>query len=170
MQSLFQLWLVGLMMVVSLLYLPMMHSFSSMTQRVTSKSLRRTRLLMAFDTFVKVSSSFEAPCTTRSDPDISLTHYMQLPVEQYVCIQMPLNATLERVQGNLFRLVVPPVRFFHLDVSPTLYCEVSQTAETVEIISRKCVLSGSKYIESLNGCFNIFVKTKFRWQDYHDRS
>ncbi len=162
-------WLIPLSFLIALLYIPLIHSFSSNTLTTSFQQRRTKQWMMAFDTFVKVSSSYEAPCTLQADPGISLTQYMQLPVEQYVCIQMPLNATLERIQGNLFRLIVPPVRFFHLDVSPTLYCEVRQTMDTVEIISKKCLLTGSKYIESLNGCFNILVKTKFRWQDYDNR-
>lgn len=63
---------------------------------------------MAFNTFVKVSSSFKAPCQFEADKDVSLTDYMKLPVEQYVCIKMPLDATLERVDQTLFALTVPP--------------------------------------------------------------
>jgi hypothetical protein len=86
---------------------------------------------MKFDTIVKVESKFEAKCGLEADPGISLTSYMQLPVDQYVCIQMPLNASLERIVGSQFNLTVPPVRFFHLDVSPSLICEVTQTEDSV---------------------------------------
>lgn len=125
----------------------------------------RLKLLMAFNTFVTVESSFEARCTSQADRGVSLTDYMRLPVEQYVCIQMPLNATLERMANNQFNMTVPPVRFFNLDVSPTLICDVSQTADSVKIVSEECILRGSKYVEGLNGCFHINVNTRFSWTD-----
>eukprot|EP01031_Cornospumella_fuschlensis_P039080 gene39080-47545_t len=80
---------------------------------------------------VDVRSKFEAKCSLEADAGVSLSDYMRLPVEQYVCIQMPLNASLERLGGSLFNLTVPPVRFFHLDVSPMLFCEVTQTPDAV---------------------------------------
>lgn len=86
---------------------------------------------MAFDTFVKVSSSYEARCTSSCpippdaknihDQVLSLSDYMRLPVDQYVCIKMPLDAVLERdrsdpsqfssdskLPSNRFVLTVPP--------------------------------------------------------------
>jgi len=101
----------------------------------------------------------------RRDPGVSLSDYMRLPVDQYVCIKMPLDATLTRVEGNLFRLIVPPVRFFNLDVSPCVSCEVTQDNEAVIIESSSVVLSGSKYVVGLNGCYNIKIKTVFGWVD-----
>ncbi|KAJ1414111.1 hypothetical protein B484DRAFT_100419 [Ochromonadaceae sp. CCMP2298] len=57
-----------------------------------------SRLEMAsFNTFVKVKSNYEAKCSLKHDEGCSLASYMQLPVDQYVCIKMPLNATLERM-------------------------------------------------------------------------
>ena len=101
----------------------------------------------------------------RRDPGVSLSDYMRLPVDQYVCIKMPLDATLTRVEGNLFRLIVPPVRFFNLDVSPCVSCEVTQDNKAVIIESSSVVLSGSKYVVGLNGCYNIKIKTVFGWVD-----
>ena len=90
----------------------------------------RSYLGMAFDTFVTVSSSYEARCTSSNPipPDakniqgqvLSLSDYMRLPVDQYVCIKMPLDAVLERdrsdsqlstdsnLESNRFILTVPP--------------------------------------------------------------
>lgn len=124
-----------------------------------------SQLSMAFNTFVRVESNYEAKCATKTDPGVSLTDYMRLPVEQYVCLQMPLNATLERMANNQFNLTVPPVRFFHLDVSPVLICDVTQTADSVQIASKQCILRGSNYVVGLNGCYNINVVTKFQWTD-----
>eukprot|EP01039_Chlorochromonas_danica_P006969 gene6969-7710_t len=130
--------------------------------------LPRSALSMKFDTIVKVKSKFEAKCNLESDPGISLTDYMQLPVDQYVCLEMPLNATLSRIGGSKFNLTVPPVRFFHLDVSPTLFCEVTQSTDSVNISSQTCLLRGSPYVEGLNGCFNIHIQSSFKWVDNPD--
>lgn len=125
---------------------------------------------MAFDTFVKVETNFETKCGVEShDPGCTLTDYMRLPVEQYVCIQMPLNASLERMSNNQFNMTVPPVRFFNLDVSPMLICDVVQTATSVKITSDTCVLRGSPYVVGLNGCFKINVSTKFTWSDTDEK-
>eukprot|EP01031_Cornospumella_fuschlensis_P031806 gene31806-38449_t len=122
-------------------------------------------LRMGFDVEVDVRSKFEAKCSLEADAGVSLSDYMRLPVEQYVCIQMPLNASLERLGGSLFNLTVPPVRFFHLDVSPMLFCEVTQTPDAVSITSSQCVLRGSPYVVGLNGCYKIDIRSSFRWKD-----
>ncbi len=61
---------------------------------------------------VKVNSLYECPCALNHDTEVSLQDYMRLPVDQYVCIKMPLDATLTRVENskveNRFDLVVPP--------------------------------------------------------------
>ena len=91
---------------------------------------RRGAMHMEFDTFVDVSSSFEARCslagpippdaTNKYGQALSLSDYMRLPVDQYVCIKMPLDAVLERDTSseanldypysscNRFILTVPP--------------------------------------------------------------
>ena len=54
-----------------------------------------------FNTFVNVNSKYEAKCALVTDNSgKSLSDYMKLPVEQYVCIKMPLDATLERVGSS----------------------------------------------------------------------
>jgi hypothetical protein len=127
---------------------------------------RRGTLNMAFDTFVRARSRFEAQCSVISDKDnLSLSDYMKLPVEQYVCIKMPLDATLERISGTLFDLTVPPVRFFNLEVSPRMICEVSQSDDSVVIRSEQCYLRGSRNVEDLNGRFKFNVLTTFKWTD-----
>ena len=64
-----------------------------------------------YNTFVRVKSNFEAKTSMENDKGFSLKEYMRLPVEQYVCIKMPLNADLVREQGDLFTLTVPPEHF-----------------------------------------------------------
>ena len=82
-----------------------------------------------FNTFVNVNSEFTAKTQLNHDKGYSLCNYMRLPVDQYVCIKMPLDSTLERMAGTIgdFELKVPPVTFFSLSVSPTVKCTVSQT-------------------------------------------
>lgn len=120
---------------------------------------------MAFDTVVEVSSKYESKCSLKADEGISLSNYMQLPVEQYVCIKMPLDATLSRIDGNQFNMTVPPVKFFNLDVSPSLICYVTQSEEGVIIESNECYLRGSPFVANLNGCFKMKIKTVFSWID-----
>lgn len=62
-------------------------------------------------------------------------------------------------------IVLFQVRFFNLDVSPQLFCNVEQSDDVVTIRSKECVLRGSPYVVSLNGCFKIDIKTTFRWSD-----
>ena len=120
-------------------------------------------LAMAKDTIIDVSSNFEHDCSLIRDYEVSLDDYMQLPVEQYVCIKMPLDATLERMHTTVFNLTVPPVKFFHLEVSPMLVCEVTQDENSVVI--------KSKYVELFFSCvpitsifcsFNFFKSSLFR--------
>ena len=125
-----------------------------------------SRLKMAgFDTVVSVSSQFEQPCIQQSDPGITLTDYMKLPVDQYVCIKMPLDATLERMDGTRFNMTVPPVNFFNLELSPTILCDVTQCDDSIKIVSTECILRGSPYVEGLNGCFKMKIVSEFRWTD-----
>ena len=98
--------------------------------RQNANNFRSTKLHMAYNTFVRVSSDFEVDCKMDADNGVSLTDYMRLPVDQYVCIDMPLNATLQRMGGSdstMFNLTVPPVTFFQLSVSPMMFCYVTQS-------------------------------------------
>lgn len=127
---------------------------------------RHSRALrMAYNTFVTVDSTFETPCSLVADNGVSLSDYMQLPVEQYVCIKMPLDATLERMEGTKFNMTVPPVRFFTLDVSPTIICNVAQNDQYVTIESSDCTLRGSPYVVGLNGCYRLKISATFSWFD-----
>jgi hypothetical protein len=120
---------------------------------------------LRYNTFVKVKSNFEAATELEHDDGCSLQDYMRLPVDQYVCIKMPLNAELKRIDESFFNLTVPPVTFFNLQVSPTVQCVVSQTEDAVVIQSNSVHLSGSPYVESLNGCYKIRIQTIFNWKD-----
>lgn len=138
-------------------------SFSSVP--FIRKSLRTSRLSVVYNTFIEVASNFETSCSLLADEGISLSDYMQLPVDQYVCIKMPLDATLERVEGSKFNMTVPPVTFFTLAVSPTIICDVTQGEESVRIVSDDCTLRGSPYVVGLNGCYKLKISSTFKWSD-----
>lgn len=125
----------------------------------------KTVLSMAVKTYLSADSSFEARCTSANDENVSLSEYMRLPVEQYASLKMPLNASLKRINNRQFKLVIPSVKLFHLDVSPIMICDVVQTPQSVEITSNHCILSGSEYVDGLNGCFKFDVATKIQWTD-----
>lgn len=137
-------------------------SFSPLTR---SAFRIKSALKVAYNTFVTVDSTFETPCSLIADEGVSLSDYMKLPVDQYVCIKMPLDATLERIDGAKFNMTVPPVRFFTLDVSPTIICDVGQSNEFVTIESSDCTLRGSPYVEALNGCYRLKISSTFTWFD-----
>ena len=113
--------------------------------------------------------------------NVTLTNYMQLPVEQYSIIPMPMNSSLTRINNdnndvNLsstssddteFELVVPPITFFKLALQPVVYASVHPRENRVEITSTKCILRGSPFIEkvNLNERFDFCVNTTLTWED-----
>jgi len=138
---------------------------SSMSREGAGPEEREVQRLKRSTAFIAVTSRTSESVNRKSDEGVSLTQYMRLPVTQYVCVKIPLSATLERVRGNEFLLAVPDVRFFNIVVSPRVTAFVSQTNTNVVIESTKVVLKGSPFVESLNGCYDISVKTKFSWLD-----
>lgn len=110
--------------------------------------------------------------------NITLTNYMQLPVEQYVLIPMPLGSSLTRVDNNdvnfssnsddtKFELVVPTITFVKLSLTPVVYASVQPQKNQVVISSTKCILRGSPFIEKvqLNSRFDFSVTTTLTWED-----
>ena len=144
---------------------PLVLEISSLSPLTRAAFRSTSALRVAYNTFVTVDSTFETACSLVADEGVSLSEYMQLPVDQYVCIKMPLDATLERIDGAKFNMTVPPVRFFTLDVSPTIICDVSQSNEFVKIESSDCTLRGSPYVVGLNGCYRLKISSTFTWSD-----
>lgn len=112
--------------------------------------------------------------------NVTLTDYMQLPVEQYVLIPMPLGSSLSKIEDNKetyfssksvedteFELVVPTITFFKLSLTPVVYATVQPHKNRVVISSSKCILRGSPFIEKvkLNDRFDFTVKTTLTWND-----
>merc|ERR1719171_825470 len=121
------------------------------------------------DVYVHAESSYQQTVSTTADKGVSLTNYMRLPVEQYMCIDIPLGGKpkLQRV-GEVdggFRLTVPPLKIFDLEVFPIVEATVSQTDSSVVIESYKVTLGGSQFVQSLNGIFEMKVKAELTYKD-----
>ena len=113
--------------------------------------------------------------------NVTLTNYMQLPVEQYVLIPMPLGSSLttrdksknsdtgtDLLSANTeFELVVPTITFFKMSLQPVVYASVYPQENRVVISSSKCILRGSSFIEKtqLNDRFDFSVNTTLTWND-----
>lgn len=120
--------------------------------------------------------------------NVTLTHYMRLPVEQYVLIPMPLGSSLSRIETydgdsspssidypsdcTEFELVVPNITFFKLSLQPVVYAIVQPHHDRVVISSTKCLLRGSPFIEKvkLNDRFDFSVNTTITWEDSFSKS
>jgi hypothetical protein len=121
--------------------------------------------------------------------NVTLTDYMRLPVEQYVLIPMPLGSNLRKLESDLsssapaslmnaseicttteFELTVPIIKFFKLSLQPVVYATVQPYPNQVLILSTKCILGGSPFIEKvkLNDRFDFSVNTTLTWEDDDD--
>lgn len=131
------------------------------------------------DAFVRVRRSTVQPVQNIDAAAGSLGGYMQLPVEQYCGIQLPLQAKLTpasevwpaRTGANEFALRVPPLQFpipgAPLVVEPLVFAQVEPQPRCVRITSDECTLSGSPFVESLrlNERFVFRVRTLLTWKD-----
>ena len=114
-----------------------------------------------------------------SSAALSLSGYMQLPVEQYCGIVLPMRAKLmpasevwpARSGSDEFALCVPPLRFniprVPLVVEPLVFATVQSQPSCVQISSDECTLSGSPFVDSLrlNERFTFRVRTLLTWDD-----
>ena len=122
--------------------------------------------------------------TNSSCDTVTLSTYMQLPVEQYVLIEMPLGSSLTKLENNNnattvssddnksgggeeFELVVPEITFFNLTLQPVVLCTVQPMEDRVVIVSDNCFLRGSSFIEKtrLNERFDFRVRCTLTWFD-----
>lgn len=140
-----------------------MNTFARIRTRVPTMISSATSKTEA--TYIQVASRREQRVSNSMDEGVSLTNYMRLPIEQYVCVDMPLAAKLERIQGNRFSLTVPPIKIFSLELLPTMYAKVLQTNSTVVIESEELILAGTRFVESLNGYFDFKARSEFTWTD-----
>lgn len=106
------------------------------------------------------------------DEGCGLHNYMSLPVDQYVLLELPLGARLERVEDTdiLFRLIIPKVQFFWLCVKPTIELTVEVLGEDapegpcVKILALWAAVEGEwAEANGLNDRFDFGGKTMFTW-------
>ena len=127
-----------------------------------------------YDTKVRVASQRSAPLPPTAPQNPSLTEYMRLPTAQYALLDLPYGADLRRKGSNgdqeLFELVVPPVKFFFLTVSPHVQCVVDSNDHSVVVRGTSCTLKGTDaLVRRINDCFDFRVTAKMTWVDSSTR-
>lgn len=159
-----------------------------LSSRAFGLSVATTRKDTKVNTYGKSTASVgPPPRPSRNGDDLTLTSYMRLPVEQYALIPMPLGSSLShrkrRIEGTRgegaalsdsspadteFELIVPTLSFFNLRVQPTVFCTVRPEKDKVLILSHKCTLKGSPFIEKvkLNDRFDFLIETELTWEDF----
>ena len=167
----YRLFAIAASAIISLLNLPICNGFSVASPSPPDAPTR------VKDTKVSVDAKSTFPVTPPPNAiadDVTLTSYMQLPVEQYVLIPMPLGSSLSTTcksqsldEGTEFELVVPTVSFFKVSLQPVVYASVQPQENRVVITSNQCILHGSPFIEKvqLNDRFDFCVNTTLTWED-----
>ena len=99
--------------------------------------------------------------------ELRLDRYMRLPVEQYVELDSNL---ITMVEGNVFRIRVPRLSFFHVWIQPTVDVAVelvdeAQRAPRVVLQARRCRLDGSQWVKdtNLDKRFRLKWLTELTW-------
>jgi hypothetical protein len=123
-----------------------------------------------YDTKVRVASQRSAPLPPTAPQNPTLTEYMRLPTAQYALLDLPYGADLRRKGSSgdqeLFELVVPPVKFFFLTVSPHVQCVVDSNEHSVVVRGTSCCLKGTDaLVRRINDCFDFRVTAKMTWAD-----
>lgn len=72
----------------------------------------------------QISCRLSVPVARHHDRDAPLSAYMALPVSQFVLIDVPLGARLERLSDEIFEIVVPRLELFGIWVQPQIKCIV----------------------------------------------
>ena len=126
-----------------------------------------------YDTKVRVASQRSAPLPSTAPREPSLTAYMRLPTAQYALLDLPFGADLRRKGSDgdqeLFELVVPPVKFFFLTVSPHVQCVVDASDHSVVVRGTSCTLRGfNDAALRINECFDFRVTATMTWADAPD--
>jgi len=82
-------------------------------------------------------------------------------------VDVQVDPSLQSVDDTEFELIVPVINFFKLSLQPFVYATVTPRDNRVEILSTKCILRGSSFIEkvNLNDRFDFCVKTTLTWED-----
>ena len=122
-----------------------------------------------YDTKVRVASQRSAPLPPTAPQNPTLTEYMRLPTAQYALLDLPYGADLRRKGSSgdqeLFELVVPPVKFFFLTVSPHVQCVVDSNEHSVVRARHVVYFEGNGCVRRINDCFDFRVTAKMTWAD-----
>ena len=128
-----------------------------------------------YDANIRLSRSLTQPVTGARNGPVSLDRYMQLPVDQYCAIPLPMQASLTRTpRTDEFEMRVPPLAFTlpgqPITVAPLVLATVVRERDRVVIRSRSCTLTGSprvmRLIEAtrLNDHFDFSVRQHGRFR------
>ena len=104
-------------------------------------------LTALYDARIQLDAKMRQPVAARAGL-VSLDRYMQLPVEQYCAIPLPMQASLVRTaRPDEFEMRVPELAFRvpgkPITVAPLVVASVVSESDRVVIASDSCTLTGS---------------------------
>ena len=104
-------------------------------------------LTALYDARIQLDAKMRQPVAARAGL-VSLDRYMQLPVEQYCAIPLPMQASLVRTaRPDEFEMRVPELAFRvpgkPITVAPLVVASVVSERDRVVIASDSCTLTGS---------------------------
>ena len=122
-----------------------------------------------YDARIRLDAKMRQPVPGARAGPVSLDRYMQLPVEQYCAIPLPMQASLVRTaRADEFEMRVPELAFSvpgkPITVAPLVLATVVSERDRVVIASDSCTLTGSpeamRLIEAtrLNDRFDFCVR------------
>jgi len=94
---------------------------------------------------------------------VSLSTYMQLPVEQYFVLDAD---SIKPIADERFSLQVPQITLFDLGVAPLVEVKVTTRENGVELVAGQCKLNGSPRVErlDLDTRFCMSWVTDLKWE------
>ena len=95
--------------------------------------------------------------------DVSLTAYMQLPLEQYFVLD---PNQIKFIEANRFLLTVPRQTFFSLWLEPEVEISVVNLGQKIVLQAERCRIKGSDLVENmqLDSRFALRFVTELTWQ------
>ena len=105
-------------------------------------------LTALYDARIQLDAKMRQPVQAAGAGLVSLDRYMQLPVEQYCAIPLPMQASLVRTaRPDEFEMRVPELAFRvpgkPITVAPLVVASVVSERDRVVIASDSCTLTGS---------------------------
>lgn len=119
-----------------------------MASAVTLSLLPSLTLTALYDARIQLDAKMRQPVPAARAGLVSLDRYMQLPVEQYCAIPLPMQASLVRTaRPDEFEMRVPELAFRvpgkPITVAPLVVASVVSERDRVVIASDSCTLTGS---------------------------